>query len=85
MCVFTQSATDLQVPVLHFPKSDKGLRRRKRDWVIPDINVAENNRGPYPLKVSQVRGMKTPCDFEFDTELNFECFSTLVSTAVIKL
>ncbi|KAM7408122.1 hypothetical protein PAMA_002007 [Pampus argenteus] len=51
----TESAADPQVPVLHFPKSGEGLRRRKRDWVIPDINVAENNRGPYPLKVSQIR------------------------------
>lgn len=51
----TESAADPQVPVLHFPKSSEGLRRRKRDWVIPDINVAENNRGPYPLKVSQIR------------------------------
>nr|XP_046258839.1 B-cadherin-like isoform X4 [Scatophagus argus] len=49
--VFTQPS----VPVLHFPKSGEGLRRRKRDWVIPDINVAENDRGPYPLKISQIR------------------------------
>ncbi|KAM7385047.1 hypothetical protein PAMP_001145 [Pampus punctatissimus] len=51
----TESAADPQVSVLHFPKSGEGLRRRKRDWVIPDINVAENDRGPYPLKVSQIR------------------------------
>lgn len=68
LCVFTQSATDPQVPVLHFPKIGEGLRRRKRDWVIPDINVAENDRGPYPLKVSQVRGTKLPYDLEFDAE-----------------
>ncbi|XP_076600045.1 cadherin-1-like [Chaetodon auriga] len=49
------SANDMEVPVLHFPVSGAGLRRRKRDWVIPDINVAENDRGPYPLKVSQIR------------------------------
>ncbi|XP_070696560.1 B-cadherin-like [Pempheris klunzingeri] len=46
---------DPQVPVLLFPKSVGGLKRRKRDWVIPDINVAENDRGPYPLKISQIR------------------------------
>uniref|UniRef100_A0A665UAP1 Cadherin-1 n=1 Tax=Echeneis naucrates TaxID=173247 RepID=A0A665UAP1_ECHNA len=44
-----------QVPVLIFPKSVDGLRRRKRDWVIPDLTVTENDRGPYPLKVSQIR------------------------------
>lgn len=46
---------EAQVPVVNFPKSGGGLRRRKRDWVIPDINVPENHKGPYPLKISQVR------------------------------
>ncbi|XP_029306156.1 B-cadherin [Cottoperca gobio] len=50
-----ENATDQQVPILHFPKSGPGLRRRKRDWVIPEINVAENSRGPFPQKVSQIR------------------------------
>ncbi|XP_028278811.1 B-cadherin-like [Parambassis ranga] len=49
------STHNTEVPVLHFPKSSEGLRRRKRDWVIPDLSVAENDRGPYPLKVSQIR------------------------------
>ncbi|XP_030581098.1 B-cadherin-like [Archocentrus centrarchus] len=51
----TETATDPQVPVLHFPKSAEGLRRRKRDWVIPPLSVSENHRGPYPLKVAQIR------------------------------
>ncbi|TNN58333.1 Cadherin-1 [Liparis tanakae] len=46
---------DGSVPILHFPKKVDGLRRRKRDWVIPDLKVSENDRGPYPLKVSQIR------------------------------
>ncbi|XP_078101977.1 cadherin-1-like isoform X2 [Sander vitreus] len=50
-----ESATDQQVPILEFPKSGEGLRRRKREWVIPDLYVVENDRGPYPLKVSQIR------------------------------
>uniref|UniRef100_A0A3B5LCP8 Cadherin domain-containing protein n=1 Tax=Xiphophorus couchianus TaxID=32473 RepID=A0A3B5LCP8_9TELE len=25
------------------------LKRRKRGWVVPPLNVAENHRGPYPL------------------------------------
>ncbi|XP_034755127.1 B-cadherin [Etheostoma cragini] len=51
----TESATGQQVPILQFPKSVEGLRRRKREWVIPDLTVVENDRGPYPLKVSQIR------------------------------
>uniref|UniRef100_UPI0037E8DC42 cadherin-1 n=1 Tax=Semicossyphus pulcher TaxID=241346 RepID=UPI0037E8DC42 len=51
----TESTTEQQVPVMLFPKSSKGLSRRKRDWVIPEISVPENDRGPYPLKVSQIR------------------------------
>ncbi|KAJ0067240.1 hypothetical protein NL108_014381 [Boleophthalmus pectinirostris] len=41
--------------VIYFPKATKGLKRRKRDWVIPDINIPENGRGPFPKKVSQIR------------------------------
>uniref|UniRef100_A0A4W6G7P4 Cadherin-1 n=1 Tax=Lates calcarifer TaxID=8187 RepID=A0A4W6G7P4_LATCA len=53
---FTAKMTDkCTVPVLQFPKTGDGLRRRKRDWVIPDLKVSENARGPYPLKVSQIR------------------------------
>ncbi|KAG7512286.1 B-cadherin-like isoform X2 [Solea senegalensis] len=44
-----------EVPLLLFPKSSSGIRRRKRDWVIPDLNVPENHKGPYPHKVSQIR------------------------------
>ncbi|XP_029376773.1 B-cadherin-like isoform X2 [Echeneis naucrates] len=51
----TENSAEPQVPVLIFPKSVDGLRRRKRDWVIPDLTVTENDRGPYPLKVSQIR------------------------------
>ncbi|XP_034079163.1 cadherin-1-like [Gymnodraco acuticeps] len=51
----TQSVADQPVPILHFRKASAGLRRRKRDWVIPVISVSENVRGPFPLKVSQIR------------------------------
>ncbi|XP_026212751.1 cadherin-1 [Anabas testudineus] len=51
----SENVNDPQVPVLYFPKSGEGQRRRKREWVIPDINVPENNRGPFPLKISQIR------------------------------
>ncbi|KAE8280224.1 Cadherin-1 Epithelial cadherin [Larimichthys crocea] len=49
------SDTNTEVPVVYFPKSSEGLRRRKRDWVIPELSVAENHRGPYPYKISQIR------------------------------
>uniref|UniRef100_A0A665VLA9 Cadherin-4 n=1 Tax=Echeneis naucrates TaxID=173247 RepID=A0A665VLA9_ECHNA len=35
--------------------SSKGLRRQKRDWVIPPINVAENSRGPFPQMLVSIR------------------------------
>ncbi|ROL48295.1 B-cadherin [Anabarilius grahami] len=40
--------------VLKFPKSS-GLNRAKRDWVIPPFSVPENNRGPFPIKLVQIR------------------------------
>ncbi|GLD62701.1 protocadherin Fat 4-like protein [Lates japonicus] len=40
------------VPVLQFPTTGDGLRRRKRDWVIPDLKVSRMIEDPIP-KVSQ--------------------------------
>ncbi|KAK7907445.1 hypothetical protein WMY93_016057 [Mugilogobius chulae] len=43
-----------QPRVIRFPRKHQrslvtnGLRRQKRDWVIPPINVPENSRGPFP-------------------------------------
>ncbi|KAM9726365.1 B-cadherin-like isoform 3-T3 [Menidia menidia] len=51
----TESATDEAVSVIYFPKSAEGQRRRKRCWVIPEISVSENERIPYPRKISQIR------------------------------
>ncbi|KAJ8417777.1 hypothetical protein AAFF_G00226200 [Aldrovandia affinis] len=45
------------LPVLVFPKSSKGLRRRKRDWIIPPINFPENDRGPFPKYMVQFRSI----------------------------
>ena len=48
---------DMTPAVLTFPKHDSGfLRRQKRDWVIPPISCLENHRGPYPMRLVQVRG-----------------------------
>ncbi|XP_068610268.1 cadherin-4-like isoform X2 [Brachionichthys hirsutus] len=35
--------------------SKGSLRRQKRDWVIPPINVAENSRGPFPQMLVSIR------------------------------
>ncbi|KAM6916265.1 B-cadherin-like [Xenentodon cancila] len=43
------------VPVLNFPKSSEGLRRQKRDWVIPPLQVTENYRGSFPQRISQIK------------------------------
>ncbi|XP_030623661.1 cadherin-4-like [Chanos chanos] len=48
--------------VITFPKqpqtSTNGLRRQKRDWVIPPINVPENSRGPFPQMLVSIRSDK---------------------------
>ncbi|KAG9341366.1 hypothetical protein JZ751_019472, partial [Albula glossodonta] len=46
------------VEVLVFPQSSGGLRRRKRDWVIPPVNFPENDRGPFPKQMVQIRSNK---------------------------
>ncbi|XP_033909789.1 cadherin-4-like isoform X1 [Acipenser ruthenus] len=38
--------------------SSNGLRRQKRDWVIPPINVPENSRGPFPQMLVRIRSDK---------------------------
>uniref|UniRef100_A0A665VGZ8 Cadherin-4 n=1 Tax=Echeneis naucrates TaxID=173247 RepID=A0A665VGZ8_ECHNA len=50
-----------QPRVIKFPRrhqrgsSTNGLRRQKRDWVIPPINVPENSRGPFPHMLVRIR------------------------------
>ncbi|XP_073931155.1 cadherin-4 [Castor canadensis] len=39
-------------------QSSSGLRRQKRDWVIPPINVPENSRGPFPQQLVRIRSDK---------------------------
>ncbi|XP_037829424.1 cadherin-1 [Kryptolebias marmoratus] len=44
-----------EVPSRPFRKSGEGPRRRKRSWLIPSLNIAENHRGPFPLLLVQIR------------------------------
>ncbi|XP_065518842.1 cadherin-1-like [Lathamus discolor] len=48
----------LPLGVLTFPKPGRGLHRQKRDWVIPPINCPENERGPFPKKLVQIKSNK---------------------------
>ncbi|NWI94292.1 CADH1 protein, partial [Pitta sordida] len=49
---------DTAPEVLTFPERGQGLRRQKRDWVIPPINCPENERGPFPKKLVQIKSNK---------------------------
>ncbi|KAM4722171.1 cadherin-1-like [Rhinophrynus dorsalis] len=40
------------------PKSETGLKRQKRDWVIPPISVPENERGPFPKSIVQIKSSR---------------------------
>ncbi|XP_063052217.1 B-cadherin-like [Engraulis encrasicolus] len=42
-------------PVLQFQAFQKGLVRRRRDWIIPPISISENDRGPFPKSVVQIK------------------------------
>uniref|UniRef100_A0A3P9NNZ0 Cadherin-4 n=1 Tax=Poecilia reticulata TaxID=8081 RepID=A0A3P9NNZ0_POERE len=54
-----KDASQAPTPVIMFSgsrvNSTGGLRRQKRDWVIPPINVAENSRGPFPQMLVSIR------------------------------
>uniref|UniRef100_W5K5X6 Cadherin-4 n=1 Tax=Astyanax mexicanus TaxID=7994 RepID=W5K5X6_ASTMX len=59
----TGTGTEDEGPaVIRFPRrwSSRagGLRRQRRDWVIPPINVPENSRGPFPQMLVSIRSDK---------------------------
>ncbi|XP_005308254.1 cadherin-1-like [Chrysemys picta bellii] len=45
----------LQTAGLTVPKVSPGKKRQKRDWVIPPINCPENERGPFPKPLVQIK------------------------------
>ncbi|KAJ6652501.1 hypothetical protein lerEdw1_011471 [Lerista edwardsae] len=49
-----QHPAPAQGVVLTFPVSGPGLRRQKRDWVIPPISCSENEKGPFPKELVQL-------------------------------
>ncbi|XP_036389873.1 cadherin-4 [Megalops cyprinoides] len=55
----TQEEDEQQPSVIMFPgkqqMTSNGVRRQKRDWVIPPINVPENSRGPFPQMLVSIR------------------------------
>ncbi|NXU85346.1 CADH1 protein, partial [Xiphorhynchus elegans] len=53
-----QMQQDMAPEVLTFSEHGHGLRRQKRDWVIPPINCPENERGPFPKKLVQIKSNK---------------------------
>lgn len=65
--VMNISSPEMELPsdqVLTFPKSSTGLKRAKRGWVIPPFNVPENSRGPFPMKLAQIKS-----DYALETQL----------------
>ncbi|XP_013913356.1 PREDICTED: cadherin-1-like [Thamnophis sirtalis] len=53
-----ESGPSARVKELYFPRSSSGLRRQKRDWVIPPILCSENERGPFPKKLVEIKSSK---------------------------
>uniref|UniRef100_A0A2K6DE89 Cadherin-1 n=1 Tax=Macaca nemestrina TaxID=9545 RepID=A0A2K6DE89_MACNE len=52
------SVSGVQAELLTFPNSSPGLRRWKRDWVIPPISCPENEKGPFPKNLVQIKSNK---------------------------
>ncbi|KAL1257097.1 hypothetical protein QQF64_012642 [Cirrhinus molitorella] len=37
------------------PKTSNGIIRRKRDWLLPHVSIPENDKGPFPKEVVQIK------------------------------
>ncbi|KAM6430783.1 cadherin-1-like isoform 2-T2 [Liasis olivaceus] len=53
-----ETGRSAQAEVLTFPRSGPGLRRQKRDWVIPPLLCSENERGPFPKNLARIKSSK---------------------------
>ncbi|XP_065272845.1 cadherin-1-like [Emys orbicularis] len=47
-----------QAAGLTVPKASPGKKRQKRDWVIPPIKCPENERGPFPKLLVQIKSKR---------------------------
>ncbi|KAG7488333.1 hypothetical protein MATL_G00034320 [Megalops atlanticus] len=50
-----QQVREIVFPLWHAAGGDGLLKRTRRDWVIPAINVPENSRGPFPQELVRIR------------------------------
>uniref|UniRef100_A0A8C1ZYG2 Cadherin domain-containing protein n=1 Tax=Cyprinus carpio TaxID=7962 RepID=A0A8C1ZYG2_CYPCA len=65
MLIFaSQIESPLDHPPLAFARSSAGLKRAKRGWVIPPFSAVENSRGPFPMKLVQIKS-----DFAKETQM----------------
>lgn len=57
LCDVQEGIETRRLPEIVIPSRqvNSEIKRIKRDWVIPPINVPENSRGPFPQELVRVR------------------------------
>ncbi|XP_017542888.1 B-cadherin-like [Pygocentrus nattereri] len=53
-----QSESRSALPALECPKSSRGLKRQKREWVVPPLSIDENEHGPFPQSLYQIQSSR---------------------------
>ncbi|XP_034784330.1 B-cadherin-like [Acipenser ruthenus] len=57
--VYPETQRSNELHVVTFPSSSAaGLRRQKRDWVLPPLSVSENEQGPFPKAVAWIKSTR---------------------------